>query len=179
VIIKVAGFQAESIVDGPGIRFTVFLQGCSHRCQGCHNPETHDPAGGSEFSVSEILTRLNYATDIDGVTLSGGEPFEQVTPAAFLAKKISELGYNLVIYSGYTFEELSRKANHDQDVRSLLQAGNILVDGPFMLAEKDLTLAYRGSKNQRLIDLPQALREGKPVSWNSFLSEKGSAALVR
>lgn len=179
MIIKVAGFQAESIVDGPGIRFTVFLQGCSHRCQGCHNPQTHDPAGGSNISVSEILARLNNAADIDGVTLSGGEPFEQVSPAAFLAKKINELGYNLVIYSGYTFEELSGKAIHDQGVRSLLQAGNILVDGPFILAEKDLTLAFRGSRNQRLIDLPQSLQEGKPVLWNNFLSDTGSAALVR
>lgn len=177
--LRVAGFQTESIVDGPGIRFAIFLQGCSHRCQGCHNPETHDPAGGSEIAVSEILNRIKCADNIDGVTLSGGEPFEQALPAALLAHKIKSFGYNLVLYSGYTFEELFRKANYDQATRSLLQAGTILVDGPFLLTEKDLTIAYRGSGNQRLINLPQSLQEGKPRLWNSFQTGKGFTALMR
>lgn len=168
--LKLAGFQAESIVDGPGVRFVLFLQGCSHRCPGCQNPETHDPEGGREVDVVDIIAIIARSKDIDGVTISGGEPFEQVAPAAFLAQKIKEQGYNLVIYSGYTFEELQIKAGYDQNIKTLLQSGAILVDGPFVQEKADLTLSYRGSRNQRLIDLPLALREGRTVTWNPPLS---------
>lgn len=169
--LRLAGFQPDSIVDGPGIRLSIFVQGCSHRCPGCHNPETHDPRGGSEISVGRLIDLISNCSGIDGVTISGGEPFEQAAPAASLSAEIAGRGLNIVFYSGYTFEELWAKSLSDQDIRSLLEIGWLLVDGPFILDEQDLTLPYRGSNNQRLIDLPLSLREGKAVEWRPLLME--------
>ncbi len=163
---RLAGLQPESIVDGPGIRFTVYFQGCSHRCPGCHNPETHDPAGGSLVELDQLLAQIESSQAIDGVTFSGGEPFEQTLVAVTLAAEVARLGLDLVIYSGYTFEELIIKSKSDQSTFYLLQAGCLLVDGPFVQAEKDLNLAYRGSRNQRLIDLPRSLNTGKAVIFS-------------
>lgn len=134
---------------------------------GCHNPETHDPRGGREISVVRLVDLVDGKKGIDGVTISGGEPFEQAAPAAALASEIIKRGHNLVIYSGYTFEELLEKSIGDEDVRILLTAGLLLIDGPFILAEQDLSLPYRGSRNQRLIDLPRSLRAGRAVEWAS------------
>jgi anaerobic ribonucleoside-triphosphate reductase activating protein len=175
VKMRLAGLQPDSIVDGPGIRFTVFFQGCSHRCPGCHNPETHDPAGGSLVELDQLIAQINCSRAVDGVTFSGGEPFEQTPVAAALAAEVLKLGLDLVIYSGYTFEELITKSLSDQSTGNLLQAGRLLVDGPFVLAEKDLNLAYRGSRNQRLIDLPRSLNTGKAVLY-SLSDQSGSCA---
>lgn len=165
--VRVAGIIPESIVDGPGIRLALFVQGCLHRCPGCHNQAAQDPAGGIEMSAAEILeqVRAARARGIDGVTLSGGEPFDQAAALASLAEEINGLGLNLVLYSGYTFEELLRMSRGDSGVRRLLEAGTILVDGPFIEAERDLTLPYRGSKNQRLLDLPRSLAQGASAAW--------------
>jgi len=163
---RLAGLQPESIVDGPGIRFTVYFQGCSHRCPGCHNPETHDPAGGNLVQLDQLLVQIERNRAVGGVTFSGGEPFEQNTAAAALAAEVVRLGLDLVIYSGYTFEELINKSQSDQSTGYLLQAGRLLVDGPFVQAEKDLNLAYRGSRNQRLIDLPRSLNAGQAVLFS-------------
>lgn len=164
--VRLAGLQPESIVDGPGIRFTVFFQGCSHRCPGCHNPETHDPAGGSLVELDQLIAQINCIRAVDGVTFSGGEPFEQTPAAAALAAEVVKLGLDLIIYSGYTFEVLIFKSLSDPNIGNLLQAGRLLVDGPFVQAEKDLNLAYRGSRNQRLIDLPRSLNTGKAVLYS-------------
>lgn len=164
--LRLAGYQTDSIVDGPGIRLSIFVQGCSHNCPGCQNPETHDPLGGSDASLEQILDLITRCDGIDGVTISGGEPFEQAASVAVLASEITIRGLDLVIYSGYIFEELLLKSLSDQYIRSLLEAGRLLVDGPFILDEKDLTLPYRGSRNQRLVDLPRSLKEGKTVEWN-------------
>jgi anaerobic ribonucleoside-triphosphate reductase activating protein len=166
VKVRLAGLQPESIVDGPGVRFTVFFQGCSHRCQGCHNPETHDASGGNLVELDQLLAQIERSRIVDGVTFSGGEPFEQTPAAAALAAGVCKLGLDLVIFSGYTFEELVFKSQSDQYTANLLQAGSLLVDGPFVQAEKDLNLAYRGSRNQRLIDLPRSLNTGKPVMFS-------------
>jgi anaerobic ribonucleoside-triphosphate reductase activating protein len=166
VKVRLAGLQPESIVDGPGVRFTVFFQGCSHRCQGCHNPETHDASGGNLVELDQLLAQIERSRIVDGVTFSGGEPFEQTPAAAALAAGVCKLGLDLVIFSGYTFEELVFKSQSDQYTANLLQAGSLLVDGPFVQAEKDLNLAYRGSRNQRLIDLPRSLNTGKPVIFS-------------
>lgn len=163
---RLAGLQPESIVDGPGIRFTVYFQGCSHRCPGCHNPETHDAAGGSLVQLDQLLAQIKSSRAIGGVTFSGGEPFEQTPAAAALAAEVARLGLDLVIYSGYTFEELIIKSKSDQSTGYLLQAGRLLVDGPFVQAEKDLNLAYRGSRNQRLIDLSRSLNSGNAVLFS-------------
>ena len=163
--LRLAGFQPNSIVDGPGVRLTIFLQGCSHNCLGCHNPETHDPESGSEASLVELTEFIGQSSGIDGVTISGGEPFEQAEAAAMLAAEIIKRGLNLVIYSGYYYEELLTRSSDNHYIRTLLEAGWLLVDGPFILVEQDLNLAYRGSRNQRLIDLPRSLKTGRVVEW--------------
>lgn len=163
--LRIAGLVPESIVDGPGIRLALFVQGCPHGCAGCHNPASHDPAGGTVISVSNLLARISAARFIDGVTFTGGEPFEQARPLALLAREILQMGLNLVIYSGYTFEELLEMSRRDPDVRHLLESGFLLIDGPYIENEKDLALPFRGSRNQRLLDLPLSLRHESPVIW--------------
>ena len=147
--IRLAGVIRESIVDGPGIRFVVFVQGCPHHCEGCHNPESHDFSGGYDCEPEKILAEIKKNPLLDGVTFSGGEPLCQ---AAAL---------NLFIYTGSIFEDLLK--NQNPDVMALLQEGDFLVDGPFVLAQRDLTLLFRGSQNQRILDLPQSLAQGQAV----------------
>lgn len=163
--LRLAGFQPDSIVDGPGIRLAIFVQGCSHHCPGCQNPETQDFSGGNEASLDELVNLITRCKGIDGVTISGGEPFEQAASTAALAAEIVQRDLDLVIYSGYTYDELLLKSLGDRDILFLLQAGWLLVDGPFIMEQRDLTLPYRGSSNQRLIDLSASLREGKAVDW--------------
>ncbi len=164
--IKVAGIQTDSIVDGPGVRLAIYFQGCSHRCKGCHNPETHDPLGGYNATINQLTDLIEAASFIDGVTISGGEPFEQAAAAAALAAETTRRGLDLVLYSGYTFEQLLAKSAAQPDIKALLYSGSLLVDGPFCLAEQDYNLAYRGSRNQRLIDLPRSLQSGRAVEWS-------------
>lgn len=163
--VRLAGLCQESIVDGPGVRTAIYFQGCSHRCPGCHNPETHDPAGGSEVEIDRLIELVEKIKGIDGVTLSGGEPFEQPASAAALAAAFTKRDLNLVLYSGYTFEALINRATRDENVLSLLQAGILLVDGPYMQELRDTTLPYHGSSNQRIIDLPASLTMGRAVIW--------------
>jgi anaerobic ribonucleoside-triphosphate reductase activating protein len=159
--IRIAGTIAESIVDGPGIRFVIFTQGCPHHCEGCHNPQTHDFAGGIETDTDTLLTKIRENPLLSGVTLSGGEPFCQPEPLLEIAKEVHAMGKNVMAYSGYTFEQLTDAEN--PAVRALLEQCDILVDGPFVLAQRDLTLHFRGSSNQRLIDVPQSLQQGKVI----------------
>ena len=159
--IRLAGVVRESIVDGPGIRFTVFVQGCPHHCEGCHNPETHDFSGGDDCAPEKILAEIKKNPLLDGVTFSGGEHLCQAKALLPLAQEIKKLGLNLFIYTGSIFEKLIEE--QDPDVMALLQEGDFLVDGPFVLAQRDLTLLFRGSQNQRILDLPQSLAQGKAV----------------
>lgn len=163
--LRLAGIVPESIVDGPGIRLTCFFQGCPHCCPGCHNPDTHDPRGGREIEPAELLEQIRRARGIDGVTFSGGEPFEQAAGLAGLAEGVRRLGLDLVLYSGFTFEALLKKGKNDPLIRRLLEAGTLLVDGPYIRAERDLALPFRGSRNQRLIDLPCSMKKGAAVEW--------------
>ena len=157
--IRIAGTVDDSIVDGPGFRFTVFTQGCRHHCPGCHNPETHDFAGGHTVTCQQLLEKMADNPLLDGLTLSGGDPFEQCGPCAFLARGARELGLTVWAYSGYTFEQIAR----DEEKLSLLRECDVLVDGPFLLAQRTLDLRFRGSRNQRLIDLPRSLSTGEAV----------------
>lgn len=166
-LLRVAGFESESIVDGPGLRFTVFFQGCPHHCPGCHNPETHSYEGGRLLSAEDILAKVLANELLSGVTFSGGEPMEQASSLLPLAKKIREHGLNLVIFTGYLYETLLKKAEQNPDITALLSLAMLLVDGPFVLEKKSLELLYRGSSNQRLIDLPKSLASGKVVLWQS------------
>ena len=155
--IRIAGIVPESIVDGPGFRYAVFTQGCFHDCPGCHNPETHHPSGGRDMSVERIVEEMGKNRLIDGLTLSGGEPFLQIEPCLELAKAAHALGLNVWAYSGYTFEALMA----DSDKFRLLTECDVLVDGPFILAQRTLERRFRGSKNQRAIDVGRTLSQGK------------------
>jgi anaerobic ribonucleoside-triphosphate reductase activating protein len=150
-VLRIAGIVRESIVDGPGIRFVVFAQGCPHRCKGCHNESTHDFEGGYDCSIGKILTEIDKNPLLAGVTFSGGEPFCQASAFYDLGIEIKKRGLDIVAYSGYTFERLKDMAVTNADISHLLEIIDYLVDGPFILEEKDLTLEFRGSRNQRFL----------------------------
>ena len=160
---KIAGTVQDSIVDGPGFRFTLFTQGCPHHCPGCHNPQTHDFTGGTEMSTDEIIQKLLSNPLTDGITFSGGEPFEQASDCAVIAAAARENGLNVWCYSGYTFEELLTKAQNDAGIMELLSLTDVLVDGKFILEEKSYNVPWRGSRNQRLIDVQKSLSTGSAV----------------
>ncbi len=162
-ILRIAGIENDSIVDGPGIRMTIFVQGCPHACEGCHNPQTWDFHGGMDMSIDAIMARVCSNPLLDGVTFSGGEPFCQAKKLARLGKLIKEKGLNIITYTGYTYEELTDQANDHNGFSELLGITDILIDGKFILAQKDLTLKFRGSANQRIIDVRKTREEGKIV----------------
>jgi len=141
----------------------VFTQGCELHCEGCHNPETQDIDGGLEKTVGEIVADMRGNPLTDGLTLSGGEPFLQAEECAKLASAARESGLNVWVYSGYTFEELIVRAESVQAVRDLLNFTDVLVDGPFVLAGRTLSLRWRGSRNQRMIDVPESIAAGQAV----------------
>ncbi len=157
--IRVAGIVDDSIVDGPGIRFSVFVQGCPHKCPGCHNPQTHPFEGGTVMEPEEILERMRKNPLLEGLTLSGGEPFCQAEALAYLARQTHDAGWDVVCYTGYTLERLL--SMEDPHIRELLEEVDLLIDGPFILEQRDLTLSFRGSSNQRLILVKPTLRTGK------------------
>lgn len=149
--VRLGGIEEESIVDGPGLRFAVFMQGCPHGCKGCHNPETHDFSGGYEDDTDAILARFGENPLLAGMTLSGGEPFAQPEAALALAEGVKAVGKSLVIFTGYLCEELAAKAAKDESIRKLLGLADLLIDGPYMEEFRDLTLQFRGSSNQRML----------------------------
>lgn len=161
--LRISGIIDESITDGPGYRFTIFTQGCPHHCQGCHNPQTHDFSGGKEIDTEVLLPVIKGDPLLDGVTFSGGEPFVQPEPLADLAEKVKQLGLNVWVYSGWTYEEL--KAMNQPAVDRLLAACDVLVDGRFEISQKSIALLYRGSKNQRLVDLNKTRESKTVVEW--------------
>lgn len=161
MLIRLAGLVPESIVDGPGLRFAIFVQGCPHRCEGCHNPETHDFHAGRLADTDRLLKKIREYPLVQGVTFSGGEPFCQTEPLAELAKALKTEGYHLMSYSGYTFEELLKRAEEDLHTWELLEQLDLLVDGRFELVQRSLELKFRGSRNQRILDVPKSLAAGK------------------
>lgn len=163
--IRIAGFEKESVVDGPGLRFVIFAQGCPHRCDGCQNPQTWDFNGGQEMDIEEILELVRQSKLIRGVTFSGGEPFSQAEGLAMLARRIKDMGLDIVTYTGYTFEEILNKSYEDEHVFHLLELSDILVDGPFIADERDISLPFRGSRNQRLILVNPSLKSKKIVQY--------------
>ena len=164
--LRIAGIVRESIVDGPGIRFTIFCQGCPHACDGCHNPETHDFAGGKDVSIERLLEEIDKDPLLAGVTFSGGEPFCQPEGFVELGKRIKERGLNITAFSGYTLEELMSLGIQNAAIAELLELTDILIDGPFQKELKDLTLQFRGSKNQRVIDMNETRKRGEVSIWN-------------
>jgi len=148
---RCAGIVQESFVDGPGIRLAVFVQGCSHHCKGCHNQHTWDASGGFVTGTDFILHEYRSNPLLSGITLTGGEPMEQPKAMLILARRVHKLGGTVWCYTGYTLEEL--RAKKDPAINNLLKEIDVLVDGPFILELRDLNLQWRGSSNQRIIDL--------------------------
>lgn len=169
--LRIAGIEPESFVDGPGIRLTVFTQGCHHNCPGCQNPQTHDFNGGHFIEIEEILEMIDENPLLDGVTFSGGDPMDQAAALLPLAREIKERGMNLVIFTGYTYEYLQQHWNENTDFLELLSFADMLVDGPFIMAKKSMDVKFRGSYNQRLIDVQQSLSAGHVVLHRIQLDE--------
>ena len=163
-MLDLSGIVSDSIVDGPGIRTAVFSQGCPHHCPGCHNPETWAFGIGTQIPVDAVVDIIRSNPLCRGVTFSGGEPFAQAAAFAKLAKLLKEKGYEVASYSGYTFEEL---LDGTQDQKNLLASIDILIDGRFLQAQKSLELAFRGSRNQRILDVPKSLAAGRAVETTS------------
>lgn len=160
---RIADIVNDSIVDGPGLRFTVFVQGCSRNCPGCHNPHTHDPKGGREETLENIISMFDKNILVEGITISGGEPFDQASACAKLAWLVHRRGRTVWTYTGYTYEQILQAVNPDW--YRLLAETDVLVDGPFIENCKSYELHFRGSKNQRLIDVQKTLRSGNIVLW--------------
>lgn len=198
--ISLFGTVPDSIVDGPGLRYAVFVQGCSHGCPGCHNPESQPAEGGTETALADLLADIEANGLVHDVTLSGGEPFEQAAACAALARALKQRGYGVWSYSGYLYDDLNRRGEaaraerarreeaglagaalvegiaDDLAVADLLDSIDVLVDGPFIESRKSLELKWCGSSNQRLIDIPATRRTGTVVLWKptGFNLEKPS-----
>ena len=163
-MLDLSGIVSDSIVDGPGIRTTIFSQGCPHHCKGCHNPETWAFGCGTKVPVEAIVDIVMSNPLCRGVTFSGGEPFSQAAGFARLAQLLKEKGYEVASYSGFTFEELLAGT---EDQKLLLGTIDILIDGPFLQDQRSLEIAFRGSRNQRILDVRKSLAEGKAVETTS------------
>lgn len=159
--LRISGIIKESIVDGPGIRLVVFTQGCPHKCPGCHNPETHAFDGGTLIGIDEIFNHIKKNPLLDGVTFSGGEPFEQAAALAELSVLIKGIGLNIIIYTGYSYEYLIENSPQRPGWQELLEQADILIDGKFQLEKKNLLLKFRGSENQRVIDVNKSMQDSE------------------
>ena len=159
--IDMAGIVGDSIVDGPGIRTVYFSQGCPHHCEGCQNPETWAFGVGTPMDTETLAGIAKENPLCRGVTFSGGEPFAQAAGFAELAEALKKDGYEIASFTGYTFEQLRDTGSHEQ--KKLLSLLDVLVDGPFVLAQRSLDLVFRGSANQRVIDVQKSLAAGRVV----------------
>ena len=157
--IRIAGLVPESFVDGDGIRFAIFMQGCLRRCEGCHNPETHALDGGRLIDTAEIISEIKKNPLLDGITLTGGEPFLQIDSADEIARAVKNFGLSVWCYTGFIFEDLPPEA------APLLKNIDVLIDGAFIESQRDLELQFRGSRNQRIIDLNKTREQNKIVLW--------------
>jgi anaerobic ribonucleoside-triphosphate reductase activating protein len=151
--IRIAGYLCESVVDGPGLRCVIFTQGCPHNCPGCHNPETHSFDGGYITDTAALWNKIKANPMLQGITFSGGEPFMWGHELSVIGSAAHEKKLTVMTYSGYTFEELREKADKDTGVRELLTVTDWLIDGPYIETQRDLSLRFRGSKNQRILDI--------------------------
>lgn len=158
--IRLAGIAYESLVNGPGMRRVFFTQGCKHNCPGCFNPETHDFKNGEERNMDDLIKGVKDNPMLRGVTFSGGDPFEQADKVAYMAKKFKDIKLNIWSYTGYTYEYIISNFNERPEWKVLLENIDVLVDGRFEEDKKDSNLKFRGSSNQRIIDVPRSLREG-------------------
>lgn len=155
--LQIAGIIDDSIVDGPGVRYTVFTQGCAHNCFQCHNPQTHDFNGGNAVDVDDIISDITRFKYIRCVTFSGGEPMDQPEALTECVTRLKNKGYHILIFSGYTFEEIIAEPLRQKALKN----ADILIDGRFDYHKKTQDLRFRGSSNQRVIDVPKSLQTGQ------------------
>lgn len=155
--IRLSGIIYESLVNGPGLRRVLFSQGCNHNCKGCFNPSTHCYGGGELKDMDELLEDIRKNPMLKGITFSGGDPFEQASKFAYMAEKIKEINLNIWCYTGYTFEYILEHKNEREGWEQLLNNIDVLVDGKFEEHKKSNNLKYRGSSNQRIIDVKKTL----------------------
>ena len=160
--------QRDSIVDGEGVRAVIWTQGCLHNCPSCHNPETHSLDGGILVDVDDIKKMIDKLEGQDGLTFSGGDPMEQSAACSEIAKYCHQKNLNVWCYTGYTYEALLKKSDKNVFIKNFLDEIDVLVDGKFILEEKSYDVVFRGSKNQRLIDVKKSLEEGKTVLINKY-----------
>ena len=163
--LNISGIVDDSIVDGPGLRYTIFVQGCPHGCPECHNPQTHSFEENKRVTLGQLMSEIKENPLLYGVTFSGGEPFCQPGPLAILGQQIKKAGMHLMCYSGYTYEQLLKRAETEPDVAALLDVVDVLVDGPYIEAQRDISLPWAGSNNQRVIDVKQSLKKNEVVLW--------------
>jgi anaerobic ribonucleoside-triphosphate reductase activating protein len=157
-----ADLQPDSIVDGDGIRTVVWFQGCKHNCEGCHNPQSHDLNGGFEIDIDDVYKQIDDLKYQNGITLSGGDPFFQPEAATLIAKYAHKKGFNVWSYTGFTYEQLIKLSKTNNAIKELLDNIDVLIDGKFELDKKSFECKYRGSTNQRVIDLNKT-RETKEL----------------
>jgi anaerobic ribonucleoside-triphosphate reductase activating protein len=158
--LRISGIEKESVVDGPGLRFVVFAQGCNRACPDCHNPDTWSLTGGELIEAKDLLDQILSAKLLKGVTFSGGEPFLQARPFAWLGQQVKKAGLDLITYTGYIWEELQHLAKTDDDVKGLLLTSDYIVDGPYLRGERSWDIPFRGSQNQRFIDTNASIAAG-------------------
>lgn len=158
--IRIANIINDSIVDGPGIRLTVFVQGCVHSCHNCHNPSTHDLNGGELIDTDEIIEMLSDNPLLDGITFSGGEPLLYAEELSKIAEKAKEMNLNVIVYTGYLWEEIMESFSK---YAPLINKTDYVIDGVFVENLKSLEIKFRGSKNQRIINVQESLKNGKCI----------------
>ena len=167
--IRIADFIENSFVDGEGIRFAIFVQGCPHHCKGCHNPTTHDLYGGKLVDTEYLIEKVKKTPLIKGITLTGGDPLCQIKAVTEIARAAKSFNLNVWCYTGYIYEDIVADNQRENkfftaaEIEKFLDYVDVLVDGPFILSQMDLTMPFCGSKNQRLIDIP-ATRIQKKVT---------------
>ena len=162
-LIRLAGIAENSLVNGKGLRKVFFSQGCSHHCEGCFNQHTWEFSGGRMFDMDELVQKVKDEPFLDGVTFSGGDPFQQADKFAYLAKKLHEANINIWAYTGYTFEELMKLAQTNPHIKQMINNVDVIVDGRFMKDKMSENLKYCGSSNQRVIDVKSSLNEKKII----------------
>jgi anaerobic ribonucleoside-triphosphate reductase activating protein len=162
--IRLSGIAYESLVNGPGMRRVFFAQGCRHNCRGCFNPDTHDFNGGELRNIKKLIEDVLDNPMLSGVTFSGGDPWEQAEEFAYMAEVFRKNNLNIWCYTGYTFEYILEHKKERNGWQELLTNIDVLVDGKFDINKKDENLKYRGSSNQRIIDVKKSLESGMVVT---------------
>ena len=162
----------DSIVDGEGIRTVIWTQGCSHKCPGCHNPQTHSFDDGFELDIEEVKQEIDELEGQDGITFSGGDPLYQVEACLELAKYIKSKKMSIWCYTGFTYEALISLSNNNPNIKEFLKTIDVLIDGPFVLEQKSLDCTFRGSKNQRIIDTKESIKQKKVYLVEKYYQEK-------